>query len=337
MAVLFAATYPGRARGVVFYASDVRGGWAPDHPWGMSKEAFDRDQAAIEGGWGSGDYARAMVREMALTEADDPDFESWLARLYRQSASPGAAMALNRLWFETDARDIARRLAIPSIVIWRRGDPSAQESRWLAANVPGAVAAELDGDNHLAWLGDSEAVVASIRDFVVSVTDAEAVLDRVIATVMFVDIVDSTTRAAAIGDQAWSELLTRHRSVIRAQLAQFRGTEVDTAGDGFLATFEGPARAVRCAEAIRAADASLGIDVRTGVHTGEVRTIEGKVGGLAVHIGARVGTLAGSGEVLVSQTVKDLTAGSGLAFEDAGEHELKGVPDRWRLYRVVGD
>jgi class 3 adenylate cyclase len=335
MAALFSATYPARTRGVIFYGSDVRGAWAPDHPWGMTVEAFQADQERIGREWGSGEYFQKTIEEFAPSAAGDPELTAWIGRYFRMSASPGAAMALNRMWFETDIREIARHLAVPSLVVWRKDEAFAAESRWLAANVPGAIVAELPGRDHLAWLGDSASVVDEICRFVESVRDAEAVLDRAIATVMFVDIVDSTRRAAEVGDTAWRELLTRHRSAVRAQLARFRGTEIDTAGDGFLATFEGPARAVRCAEAIRAADRALEIEVRTGVHTGEVQTIEGKVGGLAVHIGARVGTLAGPGEILVSQTVKDLTAGSGLVFEDAGEHELKGVPDHWRLYGLV--
>lgn len=335
MSALFAATYPERTYGVIFYGSDVRGAWAPDHSWGMTEDEFRRDQEAIDRGWGNGTYARSMVTELMASEAADPEFVAWWIRYFRQSASPGAAMALNRMWFETDAREVMRRLALPTLVAWRTADPVAGDSRWLAANVPGASVVELPGGDHVPWIGDTGAVVEAIRGFVGSVRDEEATLDRTIATVLVTDIVGSTRLASDLGDREWREQLERHHAQVRAQLARYRGREVDTAGDGFVATFDGPTRAVRRADAIRAAVATLGLDVRAGVHTGEVGTVDNKVAGIAINIAARISAAASASEVLVSQTVKDLTAGSGIRFVDAGEHALKGVDDGWRLYRAL--
>jgi class 3 adenylate cyclase/pimeloyl-ACP methyl ester carboxylesterase len=335
MSALFAATYPERTRGVVFYGSDVRGAWAPDHAWGMTEEDFRRDQEAVARGWGNGAYARTMVAELMASEAADPEFVAWWVSYFRQSASPGAAMALNRMWFETDARDIIRRLALPTLVVWRADDPVAGDSRWLAANVMGASVAELPGGDHVPWIGDTAAVVEAIRGFVSSVRDEEATLDRTVVTVLVTDIVGSTQTASEIGDREWRGQLERHHAAVRAQLARYRGREVDTAGDGFLATFDGPTRAVRCAQAIRDTAATLGLEVRAGVHTGEVGTVDGKVAGIAINIAARISAAAAPSEVLVSQTVKDLTAGSGIELGDAGEHALKGVSDTWRCYRVM--
>jgi class 3 adenylate cyclase len=210
-----------------------------------------------------------------------------------------------------------------------------EQTREIAARIAGAELVELPGAVHFAWVGPQEPILDAVERFVGSIGEAESELDRVLATVLFTDIVGSTERAAALGDRAWTELVAAHHARVRGQLARFKGTEIDTAGDGFFATFDGPARAVRCAMAIRDTIHDLGIDVRGGVHTGEVQSTDGTVSGMAVNIGARVAGQAGPAEVLVSQTVKDLTAGSGLAFEDAGEHQLKGVPDRWRLYRVT--
>jgi class 3 adenylate cyclase len=205
----------------------------------------------------------------------------------------------------------------------------------MAERIPGSKLVELSGDDHMPWFGDAEAVLSEIESFVKDVQNEEAELSRTLATVLFTDIVDSTARGAALGDRAWRELLERHHAIVRSMIGRYQGIEVDTAGDGFFATFDGPARAIRCAQAIGNALKPLGLEVRAGLHTGECETIDGKIGGIAVAIGARVSALAGPSEVLVSQTVKDLVAGSGLVFEDVGEHELKGVPDRWHLYRVA--
>jgi class 3 adenylate cyclase len=227
---------------------------------------------------------------------------------------------------------------VPTLVLARDDDLAfrVEETRWVAEQIRGARFVSSPGVDHLFWVGDQDQLLDEIERFVKDVGNAEADLDRVLATVLFTDIVASTAKMAELGDKAWRDLVEQHHGIVRALLGRFRGKEVDTAGDGFFAAFDGPARAVRCAEAIAGAVTDLGIEVRAGVHTGEVETINGRMGGIAVHVGARVAALAGPSEVLVSQTVRDLVSGSGLNFEDAGEHELKGVPGRWRLYRVMG-
>jgi class 3 adenylate cyclase len=255
----------------------------------------------------------------------------------RRSASPGAAVALERMNREINATHALASIHVPTLVIARTDDLDfrIEQVREMAGKVAQAQLVELPGNIHFPWVGPQEEILDEVERFVVDLEASEAQLDRVLATVLFTDIVNSTETAAELGDREWKRVLEEHHRRVRGQLARFRGVEVDTAGDGFFATFDGPARAVRCAQSIVHAVSGLGIEVRTGVHTGEVETIDGKVGGMGVVIGARVGASAGPSEVFVSQTVKDLVAGSGLVFEDAGEHELKGVPDRWRLYRVV--
>jgi class 3 adenylate cyclase len=242
-----------------------------------------------------------------------------------------------RMYAETDVRQVLPTIQVPALVIRRRDDPfyTPEEIRFVARMIPGARYSELPGTDALPWVGNQGAIITAVAEFLASVQEEEAQFDRVLATVLFTDIVRSTEKATELGDARWKDLLGRHHAVVRAMLGRYRGQEVDTAGDGVLATFDGPARGVRCARAITEALRPLGLEIRAGLHTGEVETIDGKVGGIAVVIGARVGALAGATEVLVSQTVKDLVAGSGLVFEDAGEHELKGVPDRWHLYRVI--
>ena len=246
-------------------------------------------------------------------------------------------LARERLWRQFDIRAVLPTIQVPTLVLHRTGDPvdSVEAGRDLARRIAGAKFVELAGEDWLAWAGDQARLLDEVESFLKGLREEEASFDRVLATVLFTDVVGSTAKAAELGDSAWKELLEHHHAVVRSLLGRYRGTEIDTAGDGFFATFDGPARGVRCAQAIVEAIRPLGIEVRTGVHTGEVETIDGKVGGLGVVIGARVGALAGASEVITSQTVKDLTAGSGLVFEDAGEHELKGVPDRWHLYRVT--
>jgi class 3 adenylate cyclase len=276
-----------------------------------------------------------MTEAVFPARVGDERFMGMYGRVMRHSMSPAAAVTSEIMWRDTDVRHVLPLIQAPTLIAHVTDDPvePIEEGRSIAAHIPGAILLELPGAEH-AWQLLSHGAERLDR-FLAELHDVEAGFDRVLATVVFTDIVGSTERAVAMGDRAWRDLLERHHATVRALIGRFRGKEVGTAGDGFLATFDGPARAVRCASAIAEAVRPLGIEIRAGVHTGEVETIDGQVGGLAVHIGARVGAMAQPSEVLVSQTVKDLVAGSGLGFEDAGEHELKGVPDRWRLYRVV--
>ena len=262
-----------------------------------------------------------------------------IRRIWRASATPGAIAALERMNLEIDVRGVLPSIHVPTLVMNRTGDPMAdvEAARDLAVHIDGARFVEFPGDIHsftMGWVKVDD-VITEIQEFVTGVRP-EPVTDRVLMSVLFTDIVGSTKKAAELGDRAWGDLVRRHHQIVRDLLARFRGIEVDTAGDGFYATFDGPTRAVHCALAAIEAIRPLGIEIRAGVHTGEVESIAGKPGGMGVVIGARVGAVAGASEVLTSQTVKDLTAGSGLTFEDAGDFELKGVPERLHLYRVVG-
>jgi len=260
-----------------------------------------------------------------------------LATYFRRSASPGAAAALMRMNTQLDVRDVLPTIQAPTLVLHRADDrdASVEEGRWIAARIPGAKFVELPGAAHILWAENTDVVVDEIEEFLTGVRRGPEP-DRVLATVLFTDIVGSTARAAELGDQRWRDLLTSHHAVVRSELARFRGREVKTAGDGFLATFDGPARAIRCACAVRNAVRSLGIEIRAGLHTGECELMGDDVGGIAVHTGARVAASAAPGEVLVSSTVKDLVAGSRLRFADRGTHDLRGVPGEWRLFAVEG-
>ena len=334
MAMLFAATYPQRTVALALY------GTAADFI--VRAPAYKDDDAGylarMESAWGTEEFARHEIEAWGAPGFEhDERLVAWLASYMRRSASPAAAIALERMNREINATHALASIHVPTLVMARADDLDfpVGESRRTARLIAGSRFVELPGRVHFPWVGRQDDILDEVERFVVELGDMEAGLDRVLATVLFTDVVGSTEKAASLGDRDWKELVERHHRLVRGQLARFRGVEVDTAGDGFFATFDGPARAVRCAEAIVAAVAPLGLEIRAGVHTGEVETIDGKVGGMAVVIGARVGAMAGSSEVLVSQTVRDLVAGSGLAFEDAGEHELKGVPDRWRLFRVM--
>ncbi len=331
LACLFAAMHPDRTVALVVHGSNARNAWAPDYPWGLKKEDLDAFVASIEHAWGT----EAFVREHFSDLAGDDAIIRWIATLSRYAMSPGVAAAYERMVYEDDVREILPAIHVPTLILHRASD-GPEHNRYLAERIPEAEYLPLPGEEHIPYLGDQDNVTAAIERFVRSVQDEEAILDRTLATVLFTDIVGSTETAARLGDRDWGDVVERHHATVRGLLARYRGTEVDTAGDGFFATFDGPARAAKCATAIVKAVQPLGIDVRAGLHTGEIESIAGKAGGMAVVIGSRVGAAAGPSEVLASQTVKDLTAGSGLLFKDAGEHELKGVPERWRLYRVLG-
>ena len=336
LAAMFAATFPERTIALAGWSATARTLWAPDYPWGMSESAYDQEIREIEKRWGTPELAREWAGYVIPDAVDDEvrvrQFSDWM----RSIGGPGDAVALYEVDRETDIRDILPTIRVPTLIVHRADDRSYAigHGTYVAERIPGARFVELAGNVH-GWV-ESDDLIGEIERFVRELHREEAEFDRVLATVLFTDIVGSTQKATAAGDRGWKQLLERHHGVVRGLLARYRGQEVDTVGDGFFATFDGPARAVRCAQAIAEAVKPLGIEIRAGCHTGEVQTIDGKIGGIAVSIGARVGALAGSSEVLVSSTVKDLVAGSGLVFEDAGEHELKGVPDRWRLYRVAG-
>ena len=333
MCALFAATYPERTAAFLSFGGFPRMAAAPDWPWGRSEASMQIFYTAIHEGWGSqpvGLEARIPSR------VNDQAFRQWWTRYLTRSATPRAAAALTRMNGQIDIRHVIPAIRVPALIMHRAGDKTVrlEAGRFLADNIPGAKFIEYPGDDHLPWTSDFEQILGDIEEFVTGSRHA-AEVDRVLATVMFADIVKSTERAAEIGDRKWRELLQDFYGVVRKNLGRYRGREVDTAGDGLLATFDGPARAVRCAQAINEDVPSLGLAVRAGVHTGEVEIIGEKVGGIAVHIGARVAAEAAPGEVIVSSTVRDLVAGSGIRFEDRGRRSLKGVPGDWHLFRAA--
>lgn len=332
MSALFAATYPERARGLVLYGSFASTIRDADYPWAMDAARREAVIEDIPSTWGRGDY----VDLLAPSVSDDPRFRSWWARLERMGASPGAAMALRRMNGQIDLRPVLSCIHVPTLVLHRTGDrdSSVEEGRYLASRIEGARFVELPGEDHLPWAGDQEAILAEIEEFLTGVRH-EREADRVLATVMFCDIVGSTERVSEVGDHRWRDVLESYYGAIRRELERFRGREVDTAGDGFLAAFDGPARGIRCACTIRDVLRDLGLRIRSGLHTGEVEVMRERFAGIALHIGARVAALAEPGEVLVSSTVKDLVAGSGLRFVDRGTRALKGVPGEWRLFAVA--
>jgi len=337
LSLLFAATYPERTSALILFGTMARFAWAPDFPWGVTEEKLDEEVARIDRSWGTEEYAANALRSWAAPGfADDLKKVAWLARYMRRAASPGAAMALERMNYEMDVRHVLGSIHVPTLVLAKTGDLDfpIDATRQMASQIAGAKLVEFPGDDHFFWIGSQKQMLDEIEQFLTGIRDEEAELDRVLATVLFTDIVDSTGRAAALGDRRWRELLEAHHGKIRGLLGRFRGREVDTAGDGFLATFDGPIRAVRCALAATEAVKDLGVEIRVGLHTGEVEVSGGELRGIAVHIGARVAALAGPSEVLTSSTVKDLVAGSALDFVDLGERQLKGVPASWRLYRV---
>jgi class 3 adenylate cyclase len=335
MCVLFAATYPERTTALITLGSFAkRRDPDVDYPWAPTAEDREQTAADIERNWGH--FRQQDVEYYAPSRLGDEQFVRNLEQYFRRAASPGAAAALLRMNSYIDVRDVLPTIQVPTLVLHRTGDHDVNvaEGRYLAAKIPGAKFVELPGANHWIAAGDTDAIDDEIEEFLTG-TRPVPEPDRVLATVLFTDIVGSTEHAVELGDQRWRQLLGTHDAAVRRELERFRGREVDTAGDGFLATFDGPARAVRCALSAGEAVRQLGIEVRAGIHTGECELDGEKVRGIAVHTGARIASLAGPGEVLVSQTVKDLVSGSGLAFDDRGIHSLKGVPGEWRVYAAV--
>ncbi len=329
---VYAATFPERVRAFVWWGASARGVSAPDYPWAGTEEEASQGGQSWDA-WGDEDQAAGLMRNVGLASiAADTQLQHWFARLCRYCAAPAEARRVDEAWYALDVRGILPSVHVPTLVTTRA---FPDEARYLAGLIPGASVAVLHGDDYPPYMGDQEEVFGAIDGFLASVGREEAEFDRVLATVLFTDIVGSTKKAAEVGDADWKKLRGRHDAVVRGLLARYRGTEVETTGDGFLATFDGPARAVRCAQAVCEAVRPLGLEVRAGCHTGEIELMGADVGGIAVHIGARVAALAGPSEVLVSSTVKDLVAGSGLAFADRGEHALKGVPEKLRLYAAL--
>ncbi len=331
MCALFAATYPERTTAIAMCGSYARWMHDEDCTWAPTREQHEAAFAAYERAWGT----PIGFKTIAPTASADERFRNWWARYLRMGASPGAGVALYRMNVEIDIRSLLPSIRVPTLLLHRSGDRliSIECSRYMAQRIPNAKLVELPGDDHLVYLGDTETVLAEVEEFLTGVRPA-AVHDTTLATVLFVDVAGSTEMAVALGDARWRDLLNRFQQTLRQELERHRGNLIDTAGDGAFASFDGPARAIRCACAIRDRVASLGIAVRAGLHTGECQIAGGKLAGVAVHIGARVAASAQPGEVVISSTVKDLVAGSGLRFSDSGVHTLKGVPGEWRLFSV---
>jgi len=331
--ILLAATCPERIRALVLYGAMARATADQDYIWAKPREAFvEASRELVLPHWGKG----ATAEILAPSVADDAQTREFFGRLERQGASPAMAHAMFRAFLETDVRQVLSALTVPTLVLHRRGDRvvNVRAGRWLASRIPGARYVEQPGIDHCPYVGDAGPIVAEIEEFLTG-TAHEAEVDRVLVTVLFVDLVASSERVVALGDRRWRDTLEQFYGIVRRQLAQFRGHEIDTAGDGVFATFDGPARAIRCACRIADAVQTLGLAVRSGLHTGECEVLGGKLGGIAVHIGARVAAEAAPNEVVVSSTVKDLVAGSGLRFEDRGARTLKGIPGEWRLFSVA--
>jgi len=334
MSTLFAATHPERTLALVLMSTFARMMRAADYPHGATPEQYRSRLAAAD----QDDWATAVTNEwlgrVAPDILRDPAAVRWYTSYVQRGASPGASRAIRVMNAEIDVREVLPSISVPTLVLYRSDEYYSEGTRYVGERIPGARVVELPGNDHLPWEGDQASLLDEIGRFVAGVRD-DVEPDRLLATLLFTDMVGSTPRAADVGDRAWGELLSRYHRIVRAQLARFRGVELDTAGDGMFAMFDGPARAVRCAAAIVTAVRSLGVDVRAGVHTGEIERSEAGLHGIAVHIGARIAASAGPGEVLVSSTVKDIVAGSGIAFEERGERTLTGVPGTWRLFAAT--
>jgi class 3 adenylate cyclase len=334
MSLLYAATYPERTSALVLYGAYAKRSWSSDYPFGWKDERWNNVLDNIEHHWGT--PQGVSVTMWAPSIASDPRAAEGLASYFRASASPGAAAAIMRMNREIDVRHILPATRVPTLILHRTAERviAVEHARYMAQRIPAAKLVELPGEDHMAWFGDQDSILDEVEQFLTGRRHAHEP-ERVLATVLFVDIAGSTARAATLGDNSWRELLETFYARVREVLHQYRGREINTSGDGLLATFDGPARAVRCASAIRDTVRSLNLEVRCGVHTGECEIVGNDIAGIAVHTGARVASIAAPGEVLVSQTVRDLVAGSGLVLEEYGTYTLKGVPNEWRLFRAA--
>jgi len=330
--ILFAATYPERVRALALYNSTARGSRASDNPFGITPRFLDELTRGVEEHWGDGSYVSFLAPE----DAHDERLRRSLGRMQRLAASPGTAMAVMKIMLAIDVRHALPAIQAPTLVVHRTGAPvfTIEHGRYLAEHIEGAIFKELPGEGHIYWAsGVAQALLDEVEEFLTGSRSAGPP-DRVLATVLFTDIVDSTATASQLGDRRWKQQIREHDAIVRRELGRHRGREIHTTGDGFLATFDGPARAIRCAVAIRDAILEEGLHIRAGLHTGEIELQGDDVAGIAVHIGARVSAMAGPGEIMVSRTVVDLVAGSSLEFADKGTHVLKGVPGEWQLYGV---
>jgi len=332
MSILFAATYPDRTQALVLYGTYAKAAADDDYEWGIPIADVGSIAEVVQEDWGKG----PLLDMFSPSVADDEHYRKWWARAQRSAASPAAAATVLRMAADVDARSVLPVVRVPTLVVHRSNDlvAPAPGARYIADHIPGAKYVELPGDDHAPWVGDADALVDEIEEFLTGTRHAREP-DRMLATVLFTDIVDSTSRASQLGDSDWRKLIERHDQLMRGEIERHRGREVKTMGDGFLATFDGPARAIRCAWSAAETVRRLGIEIRAGLHTGECEVMGRDIGGIAVNIGARVGSAAGPGEVLVSRTVTDLVAGSGIEFTDRGVHSLKGLPGEWQLYAVA--
>jgi pimeloyl-ACP methyl ester carboxylesterase len=331
LCALFAATYPERTSALVIIGGYARRIWDNDYPWGIKPEQRRAFLDEIKKDWGG----PVGLAERAPSMAHDERFRRWWATYLRMGASPGAVLALTEMNSQIDVRQVLPAIRVPTLILHRTGDLTlaVEQGRYMAEKVPGAQFVELPGDDHLPFVGDQDALIDEVEEFLTGVRPAHEP-DRVLATVMFTDIVGSTERVRILGDRAWRDLLESHDAMVRKHLERYRGREVTTTGDGFLATFDGPARAIRCACEIAGDLRAIGIEIKAGVHTGECEVRGEDIRGIAIHIAARVAELANPGEVLASGTVRDLVAGSGIEFQDRGAHTLKGISDEWRLFAI---
>jgi class 3 adenylate cyclase len=331
LCLLFAAAHPERVRAVLTFGSYAKRVWSPDYPWARTPERREAEYAETLATWGTATDMENIFPSMVGNAA----FREWIAAYFRGSASPAAAVALLRMNTQADIRSVLPTIRVPALIMNRieDGDVKSEEARYIASRIPGASLKLFAGADHVPWVGQSEEILSEIEFFLTGARHTHPD-DRILATILSTDIVGSTELVTRLGDRSWRDLLDRHHAIVRRELQRHQGHEIDTAGDGFFASFDGPARAIRCAKAVVDEAPSLGIEVRAGLHTGECEVLDGKLAGIAVHTAARVAAGAAPGEVLVSGTVRDLVAGSGISFLDRGEHSLKGLREPLRLFAV---
>jgi class 3 adenylate cyclase len=334
LGMLFAAVHPERTEALILQGAEVRERADDEWPWGeATPEEFQRGIEHIREAWGQPISMRSLVPSLA----DEAWASEWFGKAFRNAGTPNTIEAFQRMAYEIDVRDVAPHVRVPTLIFHATGDLvcHVENARYLARVIEGSRLIEREGEDHVPWFGDADEFIAELREFLTG-ERGSAVVDRVLATVLFTDIVDSTRRAVDVGDRRWRELLAEHHHLVRSALARHGGREIDMAGDGVLATFDGPARAIRCAQSIQHATRPLGLEVRAGVHTGEIELIGDDVAGITVHVGARVAASAGAQQIWVSDIVRQLTAGSGIEYRDEGSHQLKGVPGDQRLFSVAG-